>query len=196
MPGRRVVLKETYHPTGTELFLTFMKEEHLEHLIELAHDSVLPDLMGWNPFFESGETEQFIKALSCCALPYSRESEPLVFGVYLNLEDFPVGYAVLKGMNTELRTAEVGVAVLDRKYRTKGYGRLVLRRVVKYAFEELRIKTVGAAVLAAGGFRHLLLFRRAQGPTGRGLFGGRRGPIFRDAITLQNLSAAIHSENS
>ena len=147
--GNRITMEEKHHPTATIFFLASMGEEDLKHLILLARDPDLIDLMGWSPFFETDETEQFIEAISCCALPYSRKNPPLVLGVYVNLEDFPIGYVVLKGMNTDLQTAEIGMAILGKKYRMQGYGRSVLQRAVGYAFEELHIQTVGAAVLAS-----------------------------------------------
>jgi len=143
----RIILEQKHNATGTTIFLASMEEEHLRHLIKLAQDPDLINLMGWNPFFELDETEEFIEAISCYALPYSQKSQPIVLGMYLEPEESPIGYAVLKGLNMDLLTAEVGLAVLDRKYRTRGYGRLGLKRIVKYAFEELHIKTIGAAIL-------------------------------------------------
>ncbi|MEO1373871.1 MAG: hypothetical protein AAFW70_06040 [Cyanobacteria bacterium J06635_10] len=61
-----------------------MEDSHIKHLIKLAQDPSLPDLVGWNTFFELDETEQFIEAISSYAFPYSRKSQPLVFGVYLD----------------------------------------------------------------------------------------------------------------
>ncbi len=145
----RVILEQQHKPTRTRLFLASMPEKHLQHLIKLAQDPLLVDLMGWSPFFQEHEIPQFIEAISCYALPYSEKSEPIVLGVYLSLDDLPIGYAVLKGINSQLKTAEVGIAVLEEKYRTKGYGRLGLQRIVDYAFDELGLKIVAAAILAS-----------------------------------------------
>ncbi len=84
---------------------------------------------------------------SSCTLPYSQKSQPLVFGVYLSPESLPIGYVLLKGFNMDLLTAETAVAILDKKYRNKGYGKLALKRVIIYAFDELGIKTIGATIL-------------------------------------------------
>lgn len=82
-------------------------------------------------------------------LPYSQESEPVVLGIYLEPKSLPIGYAVLKGFNQDLKTVEVGVAVLDKTHKNRGQGRLALQRIVRYATEELGMKTVAATILAS-----------------------------------------------
>lgn len=146
---KRTFLEQEHKATGFKVFLASMDDSHLNHLIKLAQDPDLPDLLGWNPFFELDETQQFIEAISDYTLPYSRKSQPIVFGVYLNREDFPIGYVVLKGFNLDLLTTEIGVAILDKKYRTKGYGKLALKRIAKYTFDRLEIQTIGAAILSS-----------------------------------------------
>ncbi|MDY7003717.1 MAG: GNAT family protein [Cyanobacteriota bacterium] len=49
----------------------------------------------------------------------------------------------------DLLTAEAGLGILDKKYRNKGYGKLALKRVIIYAFDELQIKTIGASILSS-----------------------------------------------
>lgn len=149
MMTEKVILEQQHKATGTTIFLTSMEDEHVRHLIQLARDPDLSDLMGWSPFFEPNETEKFVEAISCIALSYSRKSQPIVLGISLDLEALPIGYTVLKGLNMDMLTAEVGLAVLDRKYRTRGYGRLGLKRIVNYAFDELNIETIGAAILSS-----------------------------------------------
>lgn len=143
----RILLEQEQKATGLKIFLASMEDSHIKHLIKLAQDPSLPDLVGWNTFFEPDETEQFIEAISSYAFSYSRNSQPLAFGVYLDPEKLPIGYVVLKGLNMDLLTAEIGVAILDKKYRHKGYGQLGLKRIVNYAVDELQIKTIGAAIL-------------------------------------------------
>ena len=145
----RILLEQEHKKTGFKVFLTTLDDSHTKHLIKLIQDPLLPDLMGWNTFFELEETEQFIAAISDYSLPFSQESEPLVLGVYLNLEDLPIGYAVLKGFNMELLSAEIAVAILDQKYRKKGYGKLALKRLSNYAFENLNIQTIAATILSS-----------------------------------------------
>ncbi|NES79809.1 MULTISPECIES: GNAT family N-acetyltransferase [unclassified Okeania] len=124
-----------------------MTNSHLKNLIKLDQDQSLIDLLGWNTFFKPDETEEFIEAISSYAFPYSRKSQPIPFGIYLNPDNFPIGYVVLKGLNMDVLTAEIGIAILDEKYRNKGYGTLALKRLIIYAFQELHIQTIGAAIL-------------------------------------------------
>ena len=88
-----------------------------------------------------------MQAISDGTLPYSRKSQPLIFGVYLAAESLPIGYVLLKGFNMDLFTAETAVAILDKKYRNKGYGKLALKRLIIYSFNELDIQTIGATIL-------------------------------------------------
>ena len=143
----KILLYQEHKATGFKVFLSFMEDSHIKHLIKLAQDSSLIDSMGWNTFFEPDETERFIEAISSYSLPDCRKSQPLVFGVYLEPEGLPIGYVVLKGFNMDLLSAEIGVAILDKKYRNKGYGKLGLKRIVNYAVDELQIKTIGSAIL-------------------------------------------------
>lgn len=140
-------LKQEHKATQLKIFLLPLKESHIQHLIQLAQEKDLVDLMGWDTFFETSDISGFIEAISEYALPYSRESDPIVLGIYLEPDSKPVGYAVLKGFNEQLKTAEVGVAVLDRQYRNKGYGRLGLNRIIAYGFETLDLQKIGAAIL-------------------------------------------------
>ncbi len=146
---KRTFLEQEHKATGFKVFLASMEDSHVNHLIKLAQDPILADLVGWNTFFELDETEKFIEAISDYALPYSRKSKPIVFGVYLNPEDLPIGYVALKGLNMDLLTTEIGVAILDQKYRNKGYGKLALKRIANYTFDELKIQTIGAAILSS-----------------------------------------------
>lgn len=41
------------------------------------------------------------------------------------------------------------MAILDQKYRSKGYGKLALKRLINYAFDELQIQTIGSAILSS-----------------------------------------------
>lgn len=148
MENPKTVLEQKHRKTNTTIFLASLSVPHLQHLMNLARDPSLGERMGWSPYFEPDETELFIDAISCIALPYSIQANPAVFGIYPNLEQWPVGYAVLKGINHELGTAEAGIAVLDPDYNTRGFGRLALDRIVRYAFDELHLSAVGAAILA------------------------------------------------
>jgi RimJ/RimL family protein N-acetyltransferase len=144
----KTILEQTHPATGSKVFLTFMEESHIRHLIKLVRKPDLIDSIGWNTFLEDDDKEGFIESVSGYSLPYSRKSPPIVFGVYLTQGALPIGYVALKGLNQDLLTAEIGIAILDQKYHNKGYGRLVLKRMITYAFDELQIKTIAAIILA------------------------------------------------
>jgi len=50
-------LEQRHHSTKEILFLMPMNDNHISHLIKLAQDARLIDLMGWNPFFEVDEID-------------------------------------------------------------------------------------------------------------------------------------------
>ena len=133
----------------TKIFLASMEDSHIKHLIKLARDPSLINLVGWDTFFALDDTQGFIEAISSYAFPYSRKSQSIVFGIYLNFEDLPIGYVVLKGLNMELLTAEIGIAILDRKHWHQGYGTLAMKRFIRYSFEDLNIQTIGAVILSS-----------------------------------------------
>lgn len=132
---------------GCTVTLDSMSDDYIRHLIKLAQDKNLIALMGWDTSFSTDDLDEFIQAVSEYSLPFSQPSQPIFMGIFLNHTELPIGYAVLKGMNTDLQSCEVGVAVLDREYRNKGVGRLALDCIVQYAFNELNIQMIGAAIL-------------------------------------------------
>ncbi|MEM9213149.1 MAG: GNAT family N-acetyltransferase [Cyanobacteria bacterium P01_F01_bin.150] len=138
-----------YQKANRKVILALIEEDDIKHLIKLAKDPELIDAMGWETSFSSDDVDGFVEALAAYALPFSRPSEPVVLGVFLETEPQPIGYGVLKGFNMDLLTTETGVAILDRRYRNKGYGRLTLQGMVTHAFNELNIKRIGAAILAS-----------------------------------------------
>ncbi|MBE9067416.1 GNAT family N-acetyltransferase [Leptolyngbya cf. ectocarpi LEGE 11479] len=136
-----------------------LKDAHIQHLIRLAQDPMLTDLMGWDTCFAEHETAAFIEAISLFAFPYSRTSEPVVFGIYVKSQTCPIGYVVLKGLNTDLCTAEVGIAILDRQYWHQGIGREALRLIMDYGVNKLQLHTLAAAALATNK-RSIQLFQK------------------------------------
>ena len=77
----KTILEQAAPATGSKVFLTFMTDSHIGHLIKLARDPDLMDSMGWNTFFEEEEKEGFIESVSCFIFPYSQKSQPIVFGI-------------------------------------------------------------------------------------------------------------------
>ncbi|MDB9517246.1 hypothetical protein PN466_09825 [Roseofilum reptotaenium CS-1145] len=61
-------LKQEHKATQLKIFLLPLKETHIQHLIQLAQEKDLVDLMGWDTFFETNDTPGFIEAISEYAL--------------------------------------------------------------------------------------------------------------------------------
>ncbi len=53
----RILLEQEHKAVGSKFFLASMTNGHINHLIELAQDESLIDLLGWNTFFKPDETE-------------------------------------------------------------------------------------------------------------------------------------------
>ena len=149
MINQNIVLEKNHKGTGLKLFLALMEDTHIQHLIKLAKNPDLIDLMGWNIDFEADNIEKFIETITYYGFPYSRKSQPILFGIYLNLNNLPIGYVVLKGFNMELLTAEIGIAILDPKYSKKGYGKLATIRTIDYAFNDLLLQKIGAVIMSS-----------------------------------------------
>jgi len=132
---------------GFEFHLSLMSDEHIKYLIKLAQNPKLSDLMGWDTFFEDEDITGFLAAISEYALPHSQPSQAIVFGIYPDSELLPVGYVVLKGCNQDLRTAEIGTAILAQKF--KGLGRLATGLAIEYSFKQLQLNTIAATILCS-----------------------------------------------
>lgn len=63
-------LKQEHKATQIRIFLCSLEESHIQHLIQLAQDKDLVNLMGWNTFFETNDIPGFIEAISEYTLPY------------------------------------------------------------------------------------------------------------------------------
>jgi RimJ/RimL family protein N-acetyltransferase len=52
----------------------------------------------------------------------------------------------LKGVNYEKAAAELGIAIMDSRYRSGGYGSEALTLAIDYAFNTLHVSLVGLTV--------------------------------------------------
>jgi len=129
--------------------LLCLERKDITHLIKLAKNNDLVNHLGWDPYFEEHEINRFIDAISEHTLHFSKKSKPIIFGIFPNSSKLPVGYTVIKGINEQLLSAEIGVAILDKNIKNKGYGPLSLRKLIDYAFQELNLKKLEATILAS-----------------------------------------------
>ncbi|NEQ96345.1 MAG: GNAT family N-acetyltransferase [Cyanothece sp. SIO2G6] len=146
---KRIIPHPRLQKEQCEIYLKPMEKWHISHLIKLAREPGLSGLLGWSPHFEPDETEEFIQAISLFAFPYSLSGEPLAFGIYHFTDTLPIGYAVLKGINWEIGTTEIGISILDGMHRNKGYGTMATRQLIDYTFHALNFQLIGAAVLVS-----------------------------------------------
>jgi RimJ/RimL family protein N-acetyltransferase len=113
--------------------------------MNLSGDPELIDTMGWHPF-KNDEKERFLTAIETLTLPYCGNGQPITFSIITTKGDFPIGYVTLKGVNYEKAAAELGIAIMDSRYRSGGYGSEALTLAIDYAFNTLHVSLVGLTV--------------------------------------------------
>lgn len=122
-----------------------MEDEHIQHYMSLSGDPELITTMGWEPF-RPNEKDRFIDFCQVLTLPNLKDSESVVFSIIDTVNDKAVGYVSIKGIDKTEGHAEVGIAIMDKKYRGKGYGTQALRHAFNYAFNELGLTSLGLTV--------------------------------------------------
>ncbi len=129
----------------TRTYLTPLQDKHIARYMALSDDPELIKTMGWKPF-EANEKERFIHFLHQLSLPYLNNGVAIVFSVISSADDRPIGFASIKGINALELRAEVGIAIMEKKYREHGYGTEALRQLIEYAFNILGLKRLGLTV--------------------------------------------------
>ena len=113
--------------------------------MSLSDEPELITTMGWKPF-RPNEKNRFIDFCKVLTLPNLKDSESIVFSIINTINDKPIGYVSIKGIDKVKGRAEIGIAIMDTKYRGKGYGTEALRQAVNYAFNELSLTLLGLTV--------------------------------------------------
>ena len=131
--------------TKTRVYLSSLEDEHIDRYMSLSDDPELIVTMGWRPF-TSDEKERFIQFSQVLTLPNLSGRKAIVFSIISTADEKAVGYVSIKGISEARGRAEVGIAIMDREYRGRGYGTEVLRQVVDYAFNELGLTLLGLTV--------------------------------------------------
>ena len=129
----------------SRVYLSPLENSHVSHYMSLSDDPELISAMGWRPF-GAGEKGRFLKAAETLTVPYCRDSRPITFSMITTEGHLPIGYVTLKGINNEKASAELGIAVMDGRYRSGGYGSDALARVADYAFNTLQLQIIGLTV--------------------------------------------------
>jgi len=131
--------------TELRVYLSPLKDEHIDRYMALSDDPELIDAMGWKPFGPD-EKERFIRFSQVLTLPNLDSDKVKVFSIISAIGDKAIGYVSVKGIcETEAR-AEVGIAIMERGYRGQGFGTEALRQAVDYAFNKLSLKLLGLTV--------------------------------------------------
>ena len=131
--------------TEAGVHLSPIEDEHIQHYMSLSGDPKLIATMGWEPF-RPNEKDRFINFCKVLTLPNLKDSESVVFSITDTINDKAIGYISIKGINRVEGRAEVGIAIMDKKYRGKGYGIEALKQAVDYASNELGLTLLGLTV--------------------------------------------------
>lgn len=129
----------------TRIYLTPLRDEHIARYMALSDDPELIEAMAWKPF-EANEKKRFIHFLHQLSLPYLNGGVSIVFSIISSANDVPIGFVSIKGINTIESRAEVGIAIMEKKYRENGYGTQALRQLIEYAFNVLGLERLGLTV--------------------------------------------------
>ena len=113
--------------------------------MQLSNDPELVLTMGWQPF-GAEEKERFLKTIQVSTLPYNDNGQPITFSIISTAENKPIGYVCLKGINENTSSVELGIGIMEKEYRSQGYGTEALRLVTRYAFDKLGLSLIGLTV--------------------------------------------------
>ena len=127
------------------IILANLNDDHINRYIWLSDDPELVAAMGWKPF-RSDEKERFRQTVELLSVPYCTKSKVIIFSIVSTAGNKAVGFVSIKGINEAKSFAEIGIAIMDRECRNRGYGTEALRRVVDYAFNELGLTLLGLTV--------------------------------------------------
>ena len=131
--------------TGKDILLAKLTEEQIDQFISLSEDPDLISGMGWKPF-RHGERDRFLETLNVLTVPHLQNGKSTVFSILDAKNRRAIGCVVVKGIDTVRACAEIGIAIMDKAYRGKGYGSEALRTSVEYARRELGLNTLGLTV--------------------------------------------------
>ena len=130
---------------GKNVRLAVLEKEHIRRYMQLSDNPELIDTLGWLPF-SAGEEERFLQTAQVITLPYCGNGQPIMFSIISIEEDKPIGYVCLKGMNESNSSIELGIAIMEKEYRSHGYGTEALDLAINYAFGKLGLSKVGLTV--------------------------------------------------
>lgn len=129
------------------MHLSPITHDHIAHLIDFSGDPELVDAMGWHPF-SCDECERFIKTIETPTLPDPGSLEAITFCIIDKDDLLPIGYANIKGIHKNKSNAEISIAIMDKRYRSGGYGTGALKLIVDYAFNTINLASIALTVFS------------------------------------------------
>ena len=133
------------YPLNQRVRLAPLVDEHISRYMQLSNDPELVLTMGWQPF-GAEEKERFLKTIQVSTLPYNDNGQPITFSIISTAENKPIGYVCLKGINENTSSVELGIGIMEKEYRSQGYGTEALRLITRYAFDKLGLSLIGLTV--------------------------------------------------
>ena len=127
------------------VYLTPFDDKHVTRYMQLSDDPELVLTMGWRPFHVE-DKERFLQTMRVLTLPYCGNSPVISFSISCAEEDKPIGYICLKGINQNNSSVELGIAIIEKEYRSQGYGTEALKLAVRHAFDMLGLELIGLTV--------------------------------------------------
>ena len=118
------------------LILRCLDFSDAEHLFRLRSDPEYAEIFGWKPYTSIKQANDRIKRCR-------EDNSCYVFSVLPIISAEAVGGICLWNINYENNTAEIGYD-LEKEYRGKGYAQEACAAILRFAFDELKMKTVTA----------------------------------------------------
>jgi len=122
-----------------------LEDEHIVRYLPFSHDPVLITTMGWKPF-APGEIGRFRSYVQNLTVPNMSGGHTVAFSIESTKDHAPIGYISLKGVREGGPGAEIGLAIMDKRYRGRGLGTEALRQAAAYAFNELQLSLLELTV--------------------------------------------------
>ncbi len=133
---------------GSKVYLAPVDKRHLFRYMRLSDDPELIRTMGWYPF-QQDEIERFVNALDTPTLPCCNDGPPLTVSIMTRSGDLPIGYVTFKGIDYDNAAAELAIAIMDRRYRSRGYGSDAISLAADHAFHTMHLRVLGLTVFPA-----------------------------------------------
>jgi len=129
----------------SKVYLSPIEDNHIIEYMSRSDDPELMNTMGWRPFGPD-EKERFLSTVEVLTLPYCSNGNTTMLSILTIDGNHPIGYVIFKGINGANLSAELGIAIMDSKFRSEGYGIDALGLAVEYAFNDMKLLLIGLTV--------------------------------------------------